>query len=158
MAGGDRHGDDVWELAVRPALVGAVGLVAFVLLVLAGIAVRDRLGHGPTPAGSTPAAIGIGAAGTPTGGRVASPANATPASGTPLGSGRTLMVAGTGGLGLTLRAEPTTGAAAIAALAEGARLTETGPGRTADGRAWLRVRDEAGRAGWVAAEFTTPAP
>jgi hypothetical protein len=123
MVGGDSYGDDAWRLYVRPALVGAVGLVAFVLLVLAGMAVRDRLGHEPTLAGSTPTAIGIGVAGTPTGGRVASPANATPASGTPVGIGRTLVVAGTEGLGLTLRAEPTTGAAAIAALAEGARLT-----------------------------------
>lgn len=156
----ERRGDfgyDPWQLYGRPALAAAAALVLVVIVVLGAKMILGRAESGGPPASASPAVPIRATAATPTLG--GSPVKASPLAFPPtVAAGRMLVVAGTGDLGLTLRAEPSASAPALAALPEGARLTETGPERTVDGRAWLHVRDESGNDGWVAAEFTVPAP
>ena len=71
-------------------------------------------------------------------------------------SPRLVKVANTGGLGANLRSEPSTSAARIASLVEGAVLEVVGPDVQAEGRTWKNVKDEAGRTGWMAADFLVP--
>ena len=90
----------------------------------------------------------------------ASASTAAPPSAVPSASagGRSFVVANTGGEGVKLRSEPATTAQEVAVLPDGQRLKEIGPSRNAGGRDWYNVQDEAGNKGWVAAEFTAPAP
>lgn len=81
------------------------------------------------------------------------PATAAPASLT----GQQLRVTGTEGLGLFLRAEPTTANQPLKTLAENSIVTVISEPTTAEGVIWLRVRDEAGSEGWAAQEFLQPA-
>jgi uncharacterized hydrophobic protein (TIGR00271 family) len=72
---------------------------------------------------------------------------------TPLITG---IVANTDGRGVRVRAAP--GGQTVTAWREGTRVTLlAGPVR-ADGRDWLRLRDESGLAGWVAAEYVLISP
>jgi polysaccharide biosynthesis protein PslG len=68
-----------------------------------------------------------------------------------------LRVVRTDGSGVNLRAAPGLGAARIATVPEGAVLLAVDGPREAEGRTWRRVRDPAGKEGWVAAEFLAPA-
>ena len=68
-----------------------------------------------------------------------------------------LRVTDTDGQGLNLRAEPSTEAARVKGVREGAELEEIGPARQAGGRSWRSVRDPSdGTSGWAAAEFLAP--
>jgi hypothetical protein len=81
-----------------------------------------------------------------------------PATAAPAGlSGQQLRVTGTEGLGLFLRAEPTTANQPLKTLAENSVVTVLGEPTTAEGITWLRVRDETGAEGWAAQEFLQPA-
>lgn len=74
---------------------------------------------------------------------------------TPAASGVVVRqeVANTGGQGANLRAAPGTSAAPVKLLPDGASVLVIGPVRVSDGHAWLNVQDDAGAAGWMAADF-----
>ena len=158
MERGD-FGREAWLRYGRPGLAGFSALVILLLLLLAAELARDRLAGEATPANPRLGAPERATPGTPATGRGGSPVAPLASAATPLPAGeRVLVVAATGGAGLTLRAAPSAGAPALATLADGARLTEVGPRHVAEGRDWLHVRDVDGNGGWVAAEFTAPSP
>ena len=149
-----------------PALAGAAALLG--ILLLAGIA-SQLAGRGDDPA-SAPTVTSTAAAGsgTPaaTGTRPASHARTTtsaaptaPPTTAPTPSpaaNRTFVVSGTGGDGVRLRATP--GGDPIDVYQEGTRLVQIGPDREVEGVLWRNVRAPNNVEGWVAAEFTQPAP
>lgn len=163
----------------RSALVPALTIGAGVLLVLllVGIAAQLR-GRGdntaavapsPSPgAGPTRTTIVIGAATAGTGttpaasprtGAGTGPTTAPAPAQTPATAARRFFtVTGTEGEGIRLRNEPATSGTQLAVYPEGERLEQIGPDREGDGRTWLSVRGPDGNEGFVAAEFTTPAP
>lgn len=69
--------------------------------------------------------------------------------------GERFRVAGTG-IGLVLRAGPSTSAARIGLLADGAALTARGAPLLRDGRGWRLVRTGDGDLGWVADAYLQP--
>jgi hypothetical protein len=71
--------------------------------------------------------------------------------------GQQRRVTGTEGLGLFLRAEPTTSNQPIKTLNEGTVVTIIGDERIAEDISWLQVRDETGAEGWVASQYLQPA-
>lgn len=68
----------------------------------------------------------------------------------------TLKVARTDGAGLVLRAEPSPTGRRIKLLPEGVLVETIGPDQEVGGRVWKNVRDRAGAAGWVAAQYLAP--
>lgn len=170
---GSGFGGDDRQRYLRIALIAGVALVILLLLLIVVAIVRNRSGGAtptvtptravtrspivaspsatlrPTVAVSVPPSAAPSAAAS-----AAAPTSARPSTAT----GKAYVVGNTGGDGVKLRAEPSTNAQEVAVLPDGHRLTEIGPGRNADGRDWLNVQDENGNRGWVAAEFTTPAP
>ena len=66
------------------------------------------------------------------------------------------IVAGTNGEGIVLRRTPA--GERIDVYREGIRLEELGPDREVDGVIWRQVRASDGVEGWVAAQYTAPAP
>jgi hypothetical protein len=67
--------------------------------------------------------------------------------------GATVVVSGTGGRGLNLRAEPTTRSQRIAIVKDGTRLTVVEGPEEARGYVWWKVRAPNGREGWAAADW-----
>jgi len=67
------------------------------------------------------------------------------------------VIADTSGRGVLVHTSP--GGPTLTAFREGMRVTllNADP-QAANGRDWLRVRDENGIEGWVAAEYVAPAP
>ena len=61
-----------------------------------------------------------------------------------------------GGAGARLRAAPSTEAATVGLVADGARLTDLGATATASGRTWRRVADARGTTAWIADELLRP--
>lgn len=161
----------------RSLLVPALTIGAGVLLVLLLIGIAAQLrGRGddtaavapsPSPgAGPTRTTIVIGA---PTGGTRTATATGTgagpgpttapaPAQTPAAATQRFFTVSGTGGDGIRLRSAPAASGTQIAVYPEGERLEQIGPDREGDGRTWRSVRGPDGNEGFVAAEFTTPAP
>jgi hypothetical protein len=175
---GNGFGGDDRQRYLRIALIAGVALVVLLLILIVVAIVRGRSGGGTatatpsTTAGRTPSVIVASPSGTPRA-TVAvsvapSAAPSAPAASAPAASasaqasasaaGRAFVIANTDGEGLRMRSEPSTNSAEVTVLPEGARVTEIGPGRNAEGRDWLNVQDENGNKGWVAAEFTAPAP
>ncbi|MFN2290810.1 MAG: SH3 domain-containing protein [Anaerolineae bacterium] len=74
-------------------------------------------------------------------------------SGTIIEPGVTVVVEGTQGAGLRLRAEPTTGGRLVTAVREGTELTVTDGPEEADGYVWWKVRAPDGKEGWGAANW-----
>jgi hypothetical protein len=75
----------------------------------------------------------------------------TPA--TEIAPGITVVVEGTGGAGLNLRAEPTTSARRVTSVKEGTELTVLeGPEKTED-YVWWKLRTPDGKEGWGAARW-----
>lgn len=69
-----------------------------------------------------------------------------------------VRVAGAGADGVNMRTEPSTTAARVKLLRDGAQLEIVGEDRQADGRTWRNVKDGAdGATGWIAAEFVADA-
>ena len=68
-----------------------------------------------------------------------------------------VRVVNTAGQGLTLRREPSVGAARLAARAENTVLRVVGPDEIVEGRVWKQVEDRQGVRGWAPAEFLEPA-
>jgi hypothetical protein len=67
--------------------------------------------------------------------------------------GVTVVVQGTGGLGLRVRAEPSTQGRQVASAGEGDALTVIEGPREADDHTWWKVRTGEGEEGWAAGEF-----
>ena len=174
---GSGFGGDDRQRYLRIALIAGVALVVLLLILIVVARVRGRSGGGtatatpPVTPGRTPSVIVAAPSATPRAtvavsvGPSAAPSApaasaSAAASGAPSASaaGRAFVVANTDGEGVRMRSEPSTSAAEVVVLPEGARITEIGPGRNAEGRDWLNVQDENGNKGWVAAEFTAPAP
>lgn len=86
-------------------------------------------------------------------------APAPPAAEKPAASAQRVRVTGAGADGVNMRAEPSTTAARVKLLRDGAQLEIVGEDRQTDGRTWRNVKDVSdGATGWVAADFTTAAP
>ncbi|MEN9938694.1 MAG: hypothetical protein RLZZ387_5273 [Chloroflexota bacterium] len=98
---------------------------------------------------ATPAAPAPGAAAPAPGAAAPAPAATAEA----VQSAAPYLVAGTEGLGLVLRADPSPQSVPLATLADGTPLTVLGEEVIAEGMGWLPVRDAAGIEGWVAAEY-----
>lgn len=173
---GSGFGGDDRQRYLRIALIAGVALVVLLLILIIAAIVRGRSGGGsatvtPQRTATRPAivaspsvatrpptvAVSVPPSTAPTSAAPSAPSSAG-ASASASAGGRNFVVANTGGDGVKLRAEPATTAQEVAVLADGTRLKEIGPGRNAGGRDWLNVQDEAGNKGWVAAEFTAPAP
>ena len=166
--GGGRLGNR-WLL---PALAAGLGVLA--VLLLAGIISLLRGGGGATPTataggtgsiaqgapGASPATSGTRDAATTVASALAgptpTPSPTAPAPATPTAAGRAFIVSGTGGDGVRVRGAP--GGDPIGTAPEGARLEQIGPDRDVDGVTWRNVRLPDGTSGWVAAQYTTPAP
>lgn len=69
-----------------------------------------------------------------------------------------MLVAGTDGQGLSLRAQPSLNAPLLKVLREGAVLVASGEPRRADGFTWLRVSEPNGVGGWVVSDYLAPRP
>lgn len=74
-------------------------------------------------------------------------------SGTIIEPGATVVVKGTQGVGLRLRAEPTTEGQLVTAAREGVVLTVIDGPEEADGYVWWKVRTPDGKEGWGAANW-----
>jgi hypothetical protein len=149
--------------ALLAILVGVIILLC-VGLVLIVQAIR-RGGEEETPVPTFTSTAMLGATGT------AVPADSTPTitptatvelpistpestpSGTIIEPGVTVVVQGTQGAGLRLRAEPTTQGGVVTAVREGLRLTVIDGPEEADGFVWWKVRAPDGKEGWGAANW-----
>jgi hypothetical protein len=74
---------------------------------------------------------------------------------TEIGPGATVVVSGTGGQGLRLRAQPTTNANIVVAVKEGTKLAVVEGPQQGDGYTWWKVRTAGGQEGWGAADWLT---
>jgi len=70
-----------------------------------------------------------------------------------IGPGVRVVVTGTGGTGLNLRAEPDTGSRVLVNAREGTVLTVTEGPQQGDGYTWWKLRTSAGEEGWGAANW-----
>ena len=123
---------------------------------------------GATPTGSRPVIVGTRSptlpAGTvPTPAGNPSPAATVPVSGPPpapptptTAPARAFVVTGTEGDGVRLRSAP--GGDQLGAYPEGTTLEQIGPDQAAAGTTWRNVRGPDGNEGFVASQFTQPAP
>jgi hypothetical protein len=75
-----------------------------------------------------------------------------------MGPGATVIVQGTLGAGLNLRAEPSTGARLVGNVKEGASLTVVEGPQQSDGYTWWKVRTPDGKEGWGAATWLVLQP
>jgi len=169
METGGFGGDDRRKYIV-PALIVAAALVVLLLILGIGALIRSRGGGGTATATVTrtvarPPIIGSpSAAATRTTvlpSTAASPRPSTAPSTAPSAApaaGASYIVANTGGDNINMRSSASASAEVVARLAAGDQIVEIGPVATADGREWRRVRTKDGIEGWVAAEFTAPAP
>ncbi len=168
-------GGDERRKYIVPALIVAAALVVLLLILGIGAILRSRgsgaaatatvvrtptraviIGGSPTTlATRTTAAPSTAASPRPSGAPSTAPSNgpsAAPA------TGASYVVANTGGDNINMRASASASAEIVARLAEGDQIVEIGPVATADGREWRHVRTKDGIEGWVASEFTAPAP
>ena len=76
----------------------------------------------------------------------------------PGATGQQVLVAGTEGQGLSLRAQPSVNAPLLKVLREGAVLVASGEPRQADGFTWLRVSEPNGVGGWAVSDYLAPHP
>ena len=169
--------DRDWRRYLVP---GLIALGALVLLgVCIGIGARFLANRnnqptatiaaaGATPTGSRPVIVvtrsptlPAGAASTPAGNP--SPVATVPVSGPPpapptptTAPARAFVVTGTDGDGVRLRSAP--GGDQLGAYPDGTTLEQIGPDQAVGGVTWRNVRGPDGLEGWVAAEFTAPAP
>jgi hypothetical protein len=77
---------------------------------------------------------------------------------TEIAPGATVIVQGTGNVGLNLRAQPTTGAAIVITVKEGNTLTVVEGPQEADGLVWWKLRTSDGKEGWGAAKYLVLKP
>lgn len=143
-----RRGDNWTPNAFSPAIF-LVALVVIAFLVAA--AYFSQRGSGDT--GSAPGAIPPGTT-MPTGATATGNAGGAP---TATGTGRSFVVANTGGEGVYLRRTPRL-ADRDTAYPEGTRLTAIGPDVNGDGQRWLHVRTPDGKTGYVPAQYTSEVP
>lgn len=70
-----------------------------------------------------------------------------------IGPGTTVVVKGTGGRGLNLRAEPSAQSELVATLKEGTKVTVLDGPEEGNGFVWWQVQTKAGKTGWGAAQW-----
>ena len=170
METGGFGGDDRRKYIV-PALIVAAALVVLLLILGIGAILRNR-GSGaaatatvtrtatrPVIIGGSPTAPATRTTGLPSSAPSQRPSTApsTAPSAAPA-AGASYVVANTGGDNINMRSSASASAEIVARLAEGDQIVEVGPPATADGREWRHVRTKDGIEGWVASEFTAPAP
>lgn len=177
METGGFGGDDRRKYLI-PALIVAAALVVLLLILGISAIIRSRnTASAPTAAATRTTTRGpiVAGSATPVGTRTtnqpsaassarpsAAPntgASAAPsASGAPTGAGKAYVIANTGGDNVNMRASASTTADVVARLAPGDQIVEIGPVSNAEGREWRNVRTSDGIEGWIASEFTAPAP
>jgi len=67
-----------------------------------------------------------------------------------------VRVTGTDGTGVNLRTRPRVDAESLGVLPDGTLLDVVGDDVIADGRTWRNVRTQAGKTGWVTAQYLSP--
>lgn len=186
METGGFDGDDRRKYIV-PALIVAAALIVLLLILGITAIIRSRnsatsptavtspTARGPIVAGSsspvstrTTTAPGASSSARPsTSGAPSTGASTAPgtgagtapsASGAPNGAGKAFVIANTGGDNVNMRSSASAAADVVARLAPGDQIVEIGPVANADDREWRHVRTSDGIEGWVASEFTAPAP
>lgn len=80
-------------------------------------------------------------------------ATAAPPTYTSIGPGATVVVQGTRGVGLNVRAAPSTNAKIVGSAKEGTELLVLEGPTEADGHTWWKVRLPDGKEGWAAGEY-----
>lgn len=169
MDTGGFGGDDRRKYIV-PALIVAAALVVLLLILGIGAILRSR-GSGTATAtvartatraviiGGSPTALVTRTTALPSTGASPRPsvAPSTAPSAAPA-AGANYVVANTGGDNINMRSAASASADVVARLAEGDQIVEIGPVATADGREWRHIRTRDGIEGWIASEFTAPAP
>lgn len=78
---------------------------------------------------------------------------APPAPPTEIGAGTTVVVTGTGGRGLNLRAQPSTTGRLVTGVPDGTKLVVLDGPRDGDGFVWWKARTPDGKEGWGAADW-----
>jgi len=170
MESGGFGGDDRRKYIV-PALIVAAALVVLLLILGIGAIIRSRGNVAAATAtvtrtatraviiGGSPTTSATRTTGVPSTSPSTRPSTApsTPPSAAPAARA-SYVVAKTGGDNINMRASASASAEIVARLAEGDQIVEVGPVATADGREWRHVRTKDGIEGWVASEFTAPAP
>lgn len=162
-----------------PALIVAAALVVLLLILGISAIIRSRnaasaptvtatrtttrgpivAGGSATPGGTRTTALPSAAASARPSAAPSTGASAAPSgSGAPTGAGKAYVIANTGGDNVNMRATASASAEIVARLAPGDQIVEIGPVANADGREWRHVRTSDGIEGWVASEFTAPAP
>jgi hypothetical protein len=81
---------------------------------------------------------------------------ATPTPAPQIATGGTVVVQGTGGEKLRMRAAPGISFDLVASLDDGTRLKVLEGPQTADGYTWWRLQTSAGTVGWAAADWLAP--
>jgi hypothetical protein len=76
-----------------------------------------------------------------------------PAPPTEIGPGTTVVVTGTGGRGLNLRADPSVSGRLVAGVPDGTELEVLAGPQDGDGFTWWQVRAPDGKEGWAAADW-----
>lgn len=176
METGGFGGDDRRKYIV-PALIVAAALIVLLLILGITAIIRSRNNAiAPTVAATSTRSVPIVAgSSSPVASRTTAPpvastsprpsvapstgaSTAPSASGAPAGAGKAYVIANTGGDNLNMRSSASASAEVVARLAPGDQIVEIGPVANADGREWRHVRTSDGIEGWVASEFTAPAP
>lgn len=80
---------------------------------------------------------------------------AQPSPFTEIAPGATVIVQGTGNVGLNLRAQPTTAATIVITIKEGNSLVVVEGPQEGDGLVWWKLRTSDGKEGWGAAKYLT---
>ncbi len=155
------------RVALPPWALLAI-LIAFVILVCVGLVllVRSCKSQGeegtPTPTATTAPEVVPSSTRPPT---ATIPEDATATVVLPIGEteevpafteiapGATVVVQGTTGAGLNLRAQPTTEARLVGSAKEGDTLTVVEGPEEADGYVWWKLRTADGKEGWGAADW-----
>jgi hypothetical protein len=174
--GTERQGRD-WRRYLVPGLIALGALVLLGACIGIGarvLASRNNQPTATTAAGTSPTRTGavivvtrsptLAGGPVPTlGGNPSPPATVPVSTGPPpapptptTAPARAFVVSGTDGDGVRLRASP--GGDQLGSYAEGTTLEQIGPDQAVNGVTWRNVRGPDGLEGWVAAEFTAPAP
>lgn len=172
--GTERQGRD-WRRYLVPGLIALGALVLIGACIGIGARVLSNRNQptativaAATPTGSRPVIVvtrtpTLPPGTVPTAGGSAPPAATAPISGPPaapptrtIAPARAFVVSGTDGDGVRLRSTP--GGDQLGSYSEGTTLEQIGPDQAVGGVNWRNVRGPDGLEGWVAAEFTAPAP
>src|SRR5207253_343175 len=137
-----------------PATLGAISLLAIVVIVAALLGARSAAPLTSEVAPSTSVAVPPTTGAEPT--QIETPAEAQ--SEPDALTAEFVRIANTGGVGAFIRRDPQANAPGLVALRDGIVVRVVGSDSTVAGRVWRNVEDQRGNRGWTPAEYLTPSP